>query len=44
MKQVIPKKMKAAVLYVWDDIQYVDWDTPQHGRDEVLCRVRACGI
>ncbi len=37
-------KMKAAVLYGWNDLRYGDFDIPEVGPDEVLCRVRGCGI
>ena len=40
----IPQKMKAAVLYGWNDIRYVDVETPQFGPREALCRVLGCGI
>jgi len=44
MAQSIPPKMKAAVLHNWNDLRYEDFETPQYGPDEVLCRVRGCGI
>lgn len=44
MEPTIPEKMKAAVLYAWNDIRYVDFETPQFGPTEVLCRVLGCGI
>lgn len=36
--------MKAAVLYGWDDLRFGEFETPPFGPEEVLCRVRACGI
>ena len=44
MTQAVPPKMKAAVLHDWNDLRYEDFETPQYGPDEVLCRVRGCGI
>ena len=44
MAPAIPQRMKAAVLYGWNDLRYGDFETPQFGPEEVLCRVRACGI
>lgn len=44
MEPTIPEKMKAAVLYGWNDIRYVDFETPRFGPNEVLCRVLGCGI
>lgn len=38
------KTMKAAVLYDWNDLRYVDFPIPRYESDEVLCRVRGCGI
>lgn len=40
----IPKRMKAAVLRDWDDLRYEDFETPGYGSDEILCRVKGCGI
>lgn len=40
----IPRTMKAAVLYGWNDIRYEEVKTPDIGPEEVLCRVSACGI
>jgi L-iditol 2-dehydrogenase len=40
----IPKKMKAAVLYGWDDLRYGEIGVPAMGPEEVLCKVGACGI
>ncbi len=44
MAAVIPQKMKAAVLYGWNDLRYGEFETPPIGPEEVLCRVSACGI
>ena len=40
----IPKKMKAAVLYGFNDIRVEDRDVPSPGTDEVLVQIDACGI
>src|SRR6056297_484097 len=40
----IPKKMKAAVLYDFNDVRIVERDVPEPGPEEVLVRVEACGI
>jgi len=44
MAEAIPQRMKAAVLHGWHDLRYEDFETPQVGPEEVLCRVGACGI
>ena len=44
MSKSIPPKMKAAVLHGWNDLRYEDFETPEYGPDEALCRVRGCGI
>jgi len=40
----IPQKMKAAVLYGWDDVRVVERDVPQPADEEVLIRVESCAI
>jgi L-iditol 2-dehydrogenase len=40
----IPKKMRAAVLYGFNDVRIEERDVPSPGSDEVLLRVSACGI
>lgn len=40
----IPKKMKAAVLYDYNDLRVVERDVPQPGSGEVLIKVKACAI
>jgi L-iditol 2-dehydrogenase len=40
----IPKKMKAAVLFGFDDIRVVEREVPAPGYAEALIRVEACGI
>jgi D-arabinose 1-dehydrogenase-like Zn-dependent alcohol dehydrogenase len=44
MTQEIPQEMKAAVLHGWNDLRYGEFETPPFGPEEVLCRVKACGI
>lgn len=44
MASAYPKKMKAAVTEDWEKIGVQEVDVPPMGDDEVLCRVRACGI
>lgn len=44
MAKSIPKKMKAVVLHDWNDLRYEDFDTPNFEANEVLCRVKGCGI
>lgn len=41
---MIPKKMKAAVLYGYNDLRVVERDVPQPRKEEVLIRVKACAI
>lgn len=41
---VLPKKMKAAVLYDYNDLRVVERDVPQPERHEVLIKVKACAI
>jgi len=38
------KKMKAAVLYGYNDVRVVERDIPSPSDDEVLIRVKACGV
>ncbi len=40
----IPKKMRAAVLYDFNDYRIVERDVPSPGPDEVLVKIDACGI
>jgi 2-desacetyl-2-hydroxyethyl bacteriochlorophyllide A dehydrogenase len=40
----IPKKMRAAVLYGFNDVRLVDRDVPQPGPDEVLIKIAACSV
>ena len=40
----IPKKMKAAVLYGFDDVRVEEREVPSPGPVEVLVKVAACGI
>jgi len=40
----IPRKMKAAVLYNFNDLRVVDRDIPEPSYGEVLIKVRACAI
>jgi L-iditol 2-dehydrogenase len=40
----VPKKMKAAVLYAFNDVQVVERDVPLYGPDEALIKVEACGV
>jgi len=40
----IPKKMRAAVLYGFNDVRVETCDVPSPDPDEVLLRVNACGI
>ena len=40
----IPKKMRAAVLYGFNDVRVEERDVPSPGPDEALLRVNACGI
>jgi len=44
MSSDYPKKMKAAVTKDWGKIEVEEVDVPFMGDDEVLCRVRSCGI
>jgi L-iditol 2-dehydrogenase len=41
---MVPKMMKAAVLYDYNDLRVVERETPTPGNDEVLIRVKACAI
>ena len=40
----IPKTMRAAVLYGFNDVRVEERDVPAPGPDEALLRVNACGI
>ena len=40
----IPEKMKAAVLFDYNDLRVVEKPVPKPGKDEVLIRVKACAI
>ena len=40
----LPKTMRAAVIRAWNEVHVEDVPAPQIGPNEVLCRVRACGI
>lgn len=40
----IPKRMKAAVLYGFNDVRVEERDVPSPGPDEALVKVNACGI
>ena len=40
----IPTRMKAAVLFGFNDLRVVEVDVPKPGPQEVLLRVRACAI
>lgn len=40
----IPKSMKAAITKNWGEIEVEEVDVPQVGDNDVLCRVRSCGI
>ncbi len=40
----IPEKMKAAVLFGYNDLRVVDVNVPKPGPQEVLIRVEACAI
>ena len=40
----IPEKMKAAVLFGYNDLRVVEKPVPRPGKDEVLIRVKACAI
>ena len=40
----IPSKMKAAVLFDWEDIKVVERDVPTPGDEEVLIKVESCAI
>lgn len=44
MTDAYPKKMKAAVTEDWEKIRVQEVAVPPMGDNEVLCRVRACGI
>lgn len=44
MATTIPRKMRAAVLCGWNDLRYMETNTPEFGQKEALCRVTACGI
>lgn len=41
---IIPKKMKAAVLYGKKDLRVVERDVPKPDEDEILVKVKACAI
>ena len=41
---MFPEKMKALVLNRYSKLDYQEFPTPEPGADEVLIRVRACGI
>lgn len=41
---MIPKKMKAAVLYGYNDLRVVEREVPQPQKEEVLIHVKACAI
>ncbi|MBW1667437.1 MAG: alcohol dehydrogenase catalytic domain-containing protein [Deltaproteobacteria bacterium] len=40
----IPEKMKAAVLYGFNDVRVVERKVPLPGRDEALVKIAACGV
>ncbi len=40
----VPEKMKAAVLFGWNDIRIVERPVPEPDRDEVLIKVESCSI
>ena len=40
----LPKTMKAAVLYGFNDVRLVERPVPAPGPDEVLIQVKACGV
>ncbi|HDQ15052.1 MAG TPA: hypothetical protein ENN41_09600, partial [Sediminispirochaeta sp.] len=40
----IPKKMKAAVLYDFNDVRVEERDVPEPGPEDVLVKVESCGI
>lgn len=40
----IPKKMKAAVLYGFNDVRLVEREVPSPGPDEALVKIEACGV
>ncbi|MBE6830525.1 MAG: alcohol dehydrogenase [Ruminococcaceae bacterium] len=40
----LPKRMRAAVLYDYNDLRVVDRDVPAPGEQEVLIQVKACAI
>lgn len=40
----VPKTMKAAVLYGFNDVRLVERPVPVLGPDEVLIQVKACGV
>ncbi len=40
----IPKRMKGAVLYGFNDVRVEERDVPSPGPDEALVKVNACGI
>ncbi len=42
MKEI--SKMRAAVLYDWNDFKIVDRDIPEPGDSEVLIKVKSCSI
>ena len=40
----VPEKMKAAVLFDWNDVRVVERPVPSPGADEVLIKVESCSI
>ena len=40
----IPEKMKAAVLFDYNDVRLVERDVPSPGEAEVLVKIEACGV
>lgn len=40
----IPKKMKAAVMFDFNDVRLVEMDVPEPGPEDVLLRIESCGI
>ena len=40
----IPKKMKAAVLYGFNDVRLVERKVPSPGPEEALIKIEACGV
>ena len=40
----IPKKMKAAVLYGFDDVRVEERDVPSPAPDEALIKIASCGV